>query len=182
MAIYPTWQRYLKLWKTVVFPTLKRCLKITSYSNVYDEIYTLNLTDKLSQPELDLLIAELKRALEEKGYNVSSEGMEDCDLVLEGKNGDWWAPCITISVCNYEWEDDEILEWEDTLRWASDRIDEVNFKPSYVKFLEERNLVDNIKYDKLRSAPRKLQKAYCDWVRSEDREGHLWVEIMPCNM
>jgi len=198
MAIYPTWQRYLKLWKTVIYPVIKQNIDI-EYLNkpTTDEDYEISTKDTIDDAKLAGLVDKIKNALLAKDYNVVAVGEitnpykgvwydededdyeddydSDCDLTIKGK--DEYAPQIDISLFTSELDDDEILYGWDDSRFAenwSDPQDDFGFNLSYSKWIKDHNIKDN--YENIHKAPKTVQKSYCDWVRSTDYT-RLWVRI-----
>lgn len=178
MAIYPTWNRFLKLWKTVIYPTIKQNVNVVSYdAPTPDEDYIITIDRTVDEALIINLIDKIKVALESTGYDVDKwRRKDDADLTIQGKNRDYWAPCIDISLFKDTLEDDEILSWDDD-RWNDAGT---AFQESYVQWLADNNAVD--KYDSIWDAPRKIQKLYCNWVRSRDENNRFSVRIIPVNM
>jgi hypothetical protein len=174
MAIYPTYQRFLKLWKSVIFPVIKKNVPVFSYFHVCDETYTVDINTELTQYDMEALISVIQSALIAKGYEVEPNYDYNATLTILSKDRDTFAPCIDLNINFFEYEDDEILEMDDQ------RFKDWDFNSDYIDFISARGLSDN--YDNIRKAPTKLKKAYCDWVRESDNMSHLWVEIIPVNM
>ena len=178
MAIYPTWQRYTKLWKTVILPDLRKYLHILSIEKyTHEEEYLLTIKEDITDQLIDNVINQIKYSLESKDYIVDKwQRSDESDLSIQGKDNDMWAPSIEIAVFEDELYDDEILEWDDA-RW-NDAGDD--FEASYKSWISDLGLVD--KYESIWDAPKKVQRAYCDWVRANNTDNKLWVRIIPVNM
>lgn len=178
MAIYPTWNRFLKLWKTIIYPTIKQNVKVIGSERVtHDEEYLLTIDRPVDEALIIELIDKIKYALEAAGYEVDKwDRNDDSDLTIQGKNHDLWAPCVDISLYEYTLEDDLILDWDDE-RWNNAGTD---FQESYKQWLIDNNAKDN--YENIWDAPRKIQKLYCEWVRSQDEGNRFYVDITPVNM
>ena len=175
---YPTWNVFTKLWKSTIFPCLKRTVSITSVYTSYDENRIITIEQPVTNRLLNNVIVNIKQALLDKNFDVTQDG-DNWQLTIEGKNRDLYAPSIEISVYENELYDDEILEWDDA-RWASDLISDDSFKPSYQEWLDSRNLTDT--YDNIRKAPKEIKQAYCDWFRAYQQPSEFCVDIMPINM
>lgn len=178
MAIYPTWNRFLNLWKTVVYPVIKQNVHVIGYEQVTsDENFVITIEEPISEDLLCDIIDKIKYALEAKGYTVDKwDRHEDCDLTIQGKNRDLWEPCIDISVFEDELDDSLIMEWDDE-RWNDAGT---GFREDYLQWLADNNVTD--KYEDLWKAPRKVRELYCEWVRANSTDNKFWVHIMPCNM
>jgi len=177
MAIYPTWQRFTKLWKTVIYPVIDRNVDIFYLDQpTVDEEYEVNTKDPIDDTKLNDIINQLQNELISKGYDVTDWRGEsdDCDLTINGK--DRYAPYIDISLFTSELDDDEILYGWDDSRWArwDAPQDDFGFKLEYSQWLKDHGIVDN--YENIRKAPKNVQKSYCDWIKSTD-DTHLWVRI-----
>lgn len=174
MALYPTWSRFLKLWKSIIYPVIKETVNVEYCSKLYGEVYNVDVYDKLTEADSEFLISQIQSALVSKGYEVALDHDDNSDLTILSKDDDMWAPYICINIDIYEYDDDEILEMDDQ------RFNGWDFNPDYIDFISARGLSDN--YDNIRKAPEELKIAYCDWVRHADTRSHICVEIIPVNM
>lgn len=175
-TIHPTWSRFLKMWKQVVYPVITKNINVYSWDQPsFDEEYEITTTDIVDNAKITSIINQIQEALISRGYNVTNwEGKEDCDLTINGK--DRYAPSIDISISVYELEDDVILDWDDGrwTTWVDEPQDEFGFKPDYSKWIKEHGIIDT--YENIRRAPSDVQESYCDWVRSTDFT-RLWITI-----
>ena len=177
MAIYPTWQRFTKMWKTIIFPIIKKNINVYSWDQPSnDEEYEITTKDIIDDAKLDNIINQIQEDLISRGYDVTNwAGKEDSDLTVNGK--DTYAPQIDITLFTSELDDDEILySWDDS-RFAenwNDPRDDFGFNLSYSKWIKDHNIKDT--YDNILKAPKKVQRSYCDWVRSTDYT-RLWIRI-----
>lgn len=178
MAIYPTWNRFLKLWKTTIYPTLKQNVHIISYDKIsVDEDYVITIKEPVNEALLCDIIDKIKYVLEAKGYEVDKwDRSDDCDLTIQGKNRDLWAPSIDISIFEDDPDDDVIMEWEDE-RWNDSGT---GFREDYLQWIADNNAVDN--YENIWDAPNKIRKLYCEWVKANINDNKFWVRIIPVNM
>lgn len=179
MAIYPTWQRFTKLWKTAIYPVIKQNINIEYLDKpTTDEEYEISTKDIVDDIKLNDIINQLQNDLISKGYNVTNwhGDNEDCDLTINGK--DRYAPQIDISLFTSELDNDEILYGWDDSRFAenwNDPQDDFGFNLSYSKWIKDHNIIDN--YDNILKTPKKVQESYCDYIRSTDYT-RLWVRII----
>lgn len=178
MAIYPTWTRFTKLWKTIIYPVIRQNVNIEYLDKpTTDEEYEISTKDTIDDTKLSSIINQIQDDLISKGYDVTDwhGDDEDCDLTINGK--DRYAPQIDISLFTSELDNDEILHGWDDSRFAenwNDPQDDFGFNLSYSKWIKDHGIIDN--YDNIRKAPKNVQKSYCDWVRSTDYT-RLWVRI-----
>ena len=178
-AIYPTWARYIKMWKQIVYPVIAKNVDVYSWDKPStDEEYEISTKDIIDEAKLNDIINQLQNDLISKGYDVTDwhGNDEDCDLTINGK--DRYAPQIDISLFTSELDNDEILYGWDDSRFAenwNDPQDDFGFNLSYSKWIKDRGITDN--YDNIRKAPEEVKKSYCDWVRSTDFT-RLWISII----
>lgn len=200
MSIYPTWTRFTKLWKTVIYPVIRQNVNIEYFDKpTTDEEYEIATKDTIDDAKIANLVDKIKSALLAKDYNVVTAGEitnpydgiwededdeddyeddydSDYDLIIQGK--DRYAPEIDISLFTSELDNDEILYGWDDSRFAEnwkDPQDDFGFNLNYSKWIKDHNIIDN--YDNILKAPKEVQKSYCDWVRSTDFT-RLWVRII----
>jgi hypothetical protein len=173
MALYPTWQRYLKLWKTVIRPIVKQNINVEYIESATpDEEYDISTKDTINNSLISNLSNQIFDALLAKDYSPSFD--KDWNIIINGK--DDWAPYIEINIFSYVDDDDTILYGGDDLRGAAwgEPQDDFGFNLKYSTWMKERGLVDN--YDNIRKAPKEIQKAYCDYCRAIDFN-HLCIRL-----
>lgn len=178
-TLYPTWNRFLKIWKTIVFPVIKQSVNVVSYDKpTTDEEYEVTTRDNVDAAKIYSILDQIQDVLISKGYDVELDkdaGLDGCDITINGK--DRYDPEIGISMYIAELYDDDILYSWDDARWADwdEEQDDFGFKLSYSKWIKDNGIVD--KYDNILKAPKKVQKSYCEWVRSVD-DTRLWISII----
>lgn len=174
MAIYPTWSRFTKMWKNIVYPVIKKNLNI-KYVDHYtsDEEYEIATLDKLNTEVIRNLVNQIQIALESKEYIVDNW---ETKLTIKGK--DYYDPIIEISLYEIEYEDEMYLyEWDDT-RWAiysNEPQDENGFTLSYSNWIKEHGIKDT--YEDIRKAPKNVQDSYCEYCRATECS-RLGVDII----
>lgn len=165
MALYPTWERYLKLWKTVIRPVVQQNINVEYIDSATpDEEYDISTKDIIDDSLISNLSNQISEALLAKGYIASFD--KDWNIIINGK--DDWAPYIEINIFSYVEDDDTILYGGDDYRAAAwgEPQDDFGFNLEYSNWIKERGLVDT--YDDIRKAPKEIQKAYCDYCRAID--------------
>ena len=103
---YPTWSRFINLWKTVILPVIKRNINIYSWDRLSEaEEYEITTEDTIDDIVLSNILDQIEDGLFAEGYVLSDEnsGLYGCDLTIEGENS--YSPKIGISVYIIE-EDD----------------------------------------------------------------------------
>ena len=173
-TIYPTWNRFTKLWKTVIYPELKRNIDISSWDQPsVDEEYEVSTKDVIDDTKISILLDNLQEALIAKGYDVDYDSYDD-EIVIKG--ADRYAPEIRISISTFELDDDVILDWDDSrwTTWVDEPQDDFGFNLRYSEWIKDHGIVDT--YENIRRAPDDVQESYCDWIRSTDFT-RLWITL-----
>ena len=173
---YPTWNVYMKLWKSYILPCIKDIVTITSIERSYDENRIITTMEPVTSKLLDNITDQISQSLKSRNFDVTQS--RPGYLTIEGKNRDDYEPFITISIYESELDDDEIMEWDD-LRW-DDPLNSISFNSSYQNWLDSHNAVDS--YDNIRRAPQNIKRLYCDWIRATQLDEEFCVDIMPVNM
>ena len=173
MALYPTWTRFTKMWKNIVYPVLKNNINI-EYVDHYtsNEEYEIATNDDISTNVIYNLVNQIQVALETRGYIVTNWKNK---LTIEGKGR--YDPIIDISLYEVECEDYSYLyDWDDT-RWAdwNEPKDEFGFTLKYSNWIKERGIKDT--YENIGKAPKKVQKSYCEYCRANEYN-RLGIDII----
>lgn len=164
MATNPTWTRFTKMWKTIVYPVIEKNIEVEHVDHyTFDEEYEVVTKADIDTNLIYNLINQIQAALETKGYVVSNWKNK---LTIEGR--DEYDPIIDISIYEIEYDDDVYLyDWDDT-RWADwdEPKDEFGFNLSYSTWIKEHGIKDT--YDDIGKAPKNVQKSYCEYCRATD--------------
>lgn len=180
---YPTWNVFTKLWKSTILPVIKQTVDIDRIDKfTTDENYLVATTEPVDGELINRVLDNIQVALENNNFDVIryNDPNSECDISIEGKDRNSYAPGICINVYPEELDNDDILQWDDA-RWNSNDIMDDSFKPSYQAWLDNLGLVDN-NYDGILKAPRDIQEAYCDWFRAHEAPNEFYVSIIPVNM
>ena len=165
--LYPTWNRFLKMWKSIILPVMNSNLDINQIEKpTNDEDYILSVNNNITDSLIDRLIVEVSNAIADQGYDVENYSGGEADIIVKGRED--FDPEIWISIFHNEPDDYEILDAWDDMRWNSDDIFDDSFNPSYAQWLEDHNAVDTS--SEIRKGTRAEKQLYCDWVRSKINE------------
>ena len=167
----PTWQRFIKMYKTII-PAISKCVKVEGYDRyTTNEDYTIYVSEPLTDEILDRIYDEVFKTLQAKGYLVeicekdpNFGGATTINCLHEktlDKDYYGFLPEIDIYICIEDHYDDDYILWDNDIR----------HDPDYEGYDE---YYAWLKANKLRNS----NKNYCKWYNEAHPVNNLHMEIV----